>query len=568
MADNGLKRGFLEGKAEEVPETAAAFERLLEKDLAECARLREVKNDDSTPYASRYDERELLQRLRKVCDRARDCDGERRDLGLKYVAIIDVLLGANFMETEETGPGFDALTRAEEALRPDEPAHVLACVDAANHLGMVFSARGDYDDAVKSLMEAKDTYDRAGKDLPAPRAPLGDDLDAAIRLERLHTQTLFYLAQVHGHNGDGERSAVFCHATLRRQLEGHTTEHEPHEWCKNALQLATYYINHDSMAVAEHCLAAAGCVMDTIPGAQRVDGDGAVAEKDGELQANVHLAWAELWRAVLRRAAEVKKDDEGLGGQAGARFSLEGGDLRFDLLRLPEASTECVDPRSVRSFDEAREVYKRGARRVRDAKAYFRLDGFVSDHYACANLDAQLLAALVPFERDPRRVIAMHKRRASLLQPILDSISHKAFHGICRQMMFDLGSIYDRVLDVKVALHQNADGDIKTRKLMATVQLCDKYLTMFTESFRTPEGTLPPRVEVENEEVFLTAYFTIGRAYGKLTTPEAVGKSLKAYEAVVAYADKNDVACLAEEIGLAREMVALLPSKLRGVEGK
>lgn len=38
-------------------------------------------------------------------------------------------------------------------------------------------------------------------------------------LEKVHTLTLYYLAQVYGTLGNPLKSAIYCHNTLRRQLE-------------------------------------------------------------------------------------------------------------------------------------------------------------------------------------------------------------------------------------------------------------------------------------------------------------------------------------------------------------
>lgn len=38
-------------------------------------------------------------------------------------------------------------------------------------------------------------------------------------LEKVHTLTLYYLAQVYGTLGNSLKSAVYCHTTLKRQLQ-------------------------------------------------------------------------------------------------------------------------------------------------------------------------------------------------------------------------------------------------------------------------------------------------------------------------------------------------------------
>lgn len=42
-------------------------------------------------------------------------------------------------------------------------------------------------------------------------------------LEKVHTLTLYYLAQVYGTLGNPIKSAIYCHTTLKRQLESNVS---------------------------------------------------------------------------------------------------------------------------------------------------------------------------------------------------------------------------------------------------------------------------------------------------------------------------------------------------------
>lgn len=572
---DGLKRGFLnDDEPVRVPESAEALAERVRDDLAECERLRAIVNDESTPFDSRYDERRVLQRLLKALEQYGEGDAVRADLARTPLGVVCSLLGNNFVDTEEAGAGAAPLGRAIEMLGTG-PAELLHRVDALNHMGMICSEREKPEEALAHLTEAKALYEKAMAEGAEPLVPVDTRCatPAIERLEQLHTHTLFYLAQVHGHMGNAPQSAIHAHATLRRQLNSAAASFEPHEWCKNAMQLATYYCSARLFDIAEHCLHAADRVLGSIEEGKRRDAEsGALTERFQELRANIHLAWGELLRAVLKAgkqggASERPAAAPADGGGAPIRLSLEEERLTFtaSLPGLPPASAACADPASLVDFASAREVYKAAAVRVQQAKRYFVLDGFVTDHYACCNLEAQLWAAVALYETDGRRLLAMHRRRAALLGPLLDAINPKAYHAIGRQMAFDLGTIYGDILDVRMVLLKGLPPDKQGPKALPAVEDAAKAIRRFLDFFRNAEGVMPERVDPENEEVFLTAYFNLARAYGKVDDKEALGASLQAYEFIAAYAKKHAVPFMPEEIRMAKEMVELLPPKIAQV---
>lgn len=572
-SETALKKGFLntEDEAVHVPESAEALAERVADDLAECERLRAVADDASAPFDSRYDERRVLQRLLRALERSGEGGGSRAELARAPLGVVCALLGSNFVDTEEAGAGSAPLGRALETLGAG-PAELLHRVHALNHMGMLCSEREEAAEALAHLREAKALYERATAAGAEPLAPPDARcaLPARERLERLHTLTLFYLAQVHGHLGESLQSAVHAHATLRRQLHSAAAEFEPHEWCQNAMQLATFYVGARLFPLAEHCLHAADRVLGGIDEAKRRDEAGALSDKYCELRANVHLAWAELLRAVLRAAkhggggpgpADVVPAD---GGGAPIRLSLEEERLTFSasLAGLPAASPACADPACLSDFGAAAEVFRKALAHALLAERRFVLDGFVSDHCACANMRAQLWAAIALHEPDARRALAMHRRRASLLEPLLAALNPQAFHSLCRQLAFDLGGINADILEVRAAMLRGLPAARLRARLGPAVEDAARSLRRFLAFFNDAKGGTPERVDADNEEVFLSAHFSLARAYGKLEDQEALGESLREYEFIAAYAERHEVPFMQEEVRIAREMCDLLPTKV------
>ena len=169
-------------------------------------------------------------------------------------ALLNGLLGRNFMDTEEPGAAQPKLEAAIEVLE-GSPEEAVALVDALNSLGVLWANRGE---AQRSL----ELLERAQKAHAAARAD-GANLEAKQRLEDQYTLTTFYLAQAYGLLGRRAESAAHCHETMKRQLArrgmsgGGEFAYDAREWARNACDLSKYYCSVERYDVAEHCLRAA-----------------------------------------------------------------------------------------------------------------------------------------------------------------------------------------------------------------------------------------------------------------------------------------------------------------------
>jgi KIF-binding protein len=67
--------------------------------------------------------------------------------------------------------------------------------------------------------------------------------DGDEKLEKTHTLTLYYLAQVYGTLGQQLKSALYCHNTLKRQLE--SKDFDSIDWALNAATLSQFFATHN-----------------------------------------------------------------------------------------------------------------------------------------------------------------------------------------------------------------------------------------------------------------------------------------------------------------------------------
>ena len=118
-----------------------------------------------------------------------------------------------------------------------------------------------------------------------------------------------------------------------------------------------------------------------------------------EAIANMDISYVDLWLALLRCCSwgRFSSDDDEERTEATAEGAALGplSGLAFDGLTLPALTPVCLDPSSVKSFEDARAVYLKAASHAARAKAFFILDGFVTSHFDVLNREVSLYQ--VPF---------------------------------------------------------------------------------------------------------------------------------------------------------------------------
>lgn len=312
-------------------------------------------------------------------------------------------------------------------------------LESLNCLGCLESGFGEVESALEHLTRALDLY--AQQDLGtlgtlslAETQQQPDGLARSLARSH-HCFTHYYLAQVYAAQGEGGKAAAACLATLQLQLE--TGQWSADDWTRNCLGMADYCMVEGLRRCGQLLLE---CCDAFVPWAAHQG-----QQVDEDLQAHVSAAWGRLATAILREAAAGHRRDiggdedeetsasssSGVGGGAsndGEEEEEEGVPLLAAarciaaLLGL-EPSASLPRPRELASFEAAREVFSLGLRRFQSALGRFQLDGWVTDHLSLQLEVSALWRWLQEFEPDLHRRCVMHKRRTSLLEPLLQGIN-------------------------------------------------------------------------------------------------------------------------------------------------
>ncbi|KAG2493223.1 hypothetical protein HYH03_008639 [Edaphochlamys debaryana] len=311
-----------------------------------------------------------------------------------------------------------------------------------------------------------------------------------------YTSTLYYLAQVYGHMKLSDKSALYCAATLYRQLAG--GKYDIDTWVNNCLQLGGYYAKVHAYGLAMYCHAAAQAV---------VDRDTAAGAELGEdTAANIKLAMARVYH--MRLAASHARSVEGKPlEQHYPDVSHFPDYLRFQGLKVAAPdSFPWGEAALAKDFEGARELFNAGMPLFKEATAYYALDGWVTDHVGILMDLSNMYRCLAGFEPDPSRVAAMHRCRAQLLEPLSGGLNPTHYPGLSRSIDLELAHVYREISDVR-----EEQGGQKAKAAAAAASAA-KYYQRFIASFvNEATGQLPDRIDSDNEPYFLMASFGLGR---------------------------------------------------------
>lgn len=232
--------------------------------------LEEGSQTDPTdqPHKSRYAARQELLAMRAALEQLPAHSENHRS---KLAAVL-LTLGRIGLDTDELSEGEKNLAACITLLQGFErqPETVLVALNALNQFGILWSQREDVHKSKIHLELAESIYKdfKALDETPINISDLflaSDDIlstDSFLNLEKTHTLTLYYLAQVYGTLEDFLKSAVYCHTTLKRQLE--FNDYDPIDWALNSATLSQFFMEKNGFKQARHHLSAASLVLDKL----------------------------------------------------------------------------------------------------------------------------------------------------------------------------------------------------------------------------------------------------------------------------------------------------------------
>lgn len=229
------------------------------------------KNDpENEPYLSKYKAKEILSNMHESLTKLLNSESNMDSVKLQAMQGTVLLnIGIINMETEELTASERVLTEAIELLSPNssKPEIVVTLINIYNNLGILWSTRDEPGQAKGFLLKAKELYEsfKCTLQMPLPMEHVINNVGEAdvgdfMLLEKAYTLTLYYLAQVFGSLKENLKSAIYCHVTLRRQLQ--YSDYEPIDWALNSATLSQYFAEQNGFFQSRHHLAAASTILE------------------------------------------------------------------------------------------------------------------------------------------------------------------------------------------------------------------------------------------------------------------------------------------------------------------
>jgi len=388
--------------------------------------------------------------------------------------------------------------------------------------------------------------------------------------DRLH-EINELLKTIHGKLGNAKKAAEFCHTTLSRQLR--YNEYEVLDWCGNAATLSQFYINQDNYQSARYHLAAARTVFRRhFPR----DKEGGVEERVQECEAHINRLSGKYGLFLL----EYSQNQSVLSRVYQALENVENPDdeaienPEFDSLDVTEEVSQVTD-RKITDWDEAKKTFIWSQKNLTASQTFFSLEERCSDYVEISRDISQLYKYLISWETDNDRASKMHRRRADLLEPLLEKLSESHYLLVIRQILFELGEIFSDLMELKTKRwNEEPENPHHAKKVNLMVSKAISYFIRFLDTMKV-EGRHPDKYNEESVRPALLARFHLGRLSSKFVVDENTEPQLRntltsftRYKEILDYCDQHEEAKLSidQEFEICQEMTRLLPLKIEQIK--
>lgn len=253
-------------------------------------------------------------------------------------------------------------------------------------------------------------------------------------------------------------------------------------------------------------------------------------------------------------------------------------ELRFSSLDAAVAEQEAIVPTALPTdFATAKVAYLAGAEWVVRSKAFFTLEDHVTDYVTTLQDHSCLYKRLAFFAEAPDDKCKLHKRRVDMLAGIEKELNPQYFLQVCRQLQYELAETvqemaYQKRSKFSDANPPDAHAHKKINKL--TMQAIRWYQSFVDSCRDLKTNEVPEQLEDTVVRPFLRAKFQQADLWRRVLVGSAADyvansqRSIALYNECIAYCavEKNsdpNYHQFAEELALAKEMVQMIPIKMR-----
>jgi len=536
-------------------------------------------NDPPTnPYDSKYKAFSKLEEMQEIMNNLTDPECQEHIDALQSYILVSC--GVIKAEVEEPTMGEKFLMRCLEMCdKVQEEKYTLSCrLSAHNQLGIIWCTRDEVIKSRQHLEKSLNIYFNF-KNENSREIFLFEDLmypdkyeakaNQEKNVEMLVTHTYYYLAQVHGKQGNSKKSAEYCHETLDRQMRN--SEYDPVDWCSNAAILSQFYLNEENFKSARYHLCSSLIIFEKHFDENKEE-DEERKEKIDMCRAHIDRLCGKYGETILEYShsesilAKVYKTIENVGNaEDEAVENPEFGDLDVS------SKIEEITDKKIVDWETARKTFIWTQKHFTASQEFYTMNEKCSDYVEITRDMSQLYKHLIYFEEDNDRKSKMHRRRADLLETVLKELSETHYLLVVRQILFELGEIFSDMMDLKTKRwNEEPNNPHHAKKVNMMVTQAIHYFTRFLDTMKV-EGKHPDKYNEDSVRPALLARFHLGRLASKFVVDENTEQHLRnvlttftSYKAIVDYCTRNEdgAKAMEEEFEVCQEMVRLLPVKI------
>lgn len=374
-------------------------------------------------------------------------------------------------------------------------------------------------------------------------------------MEEIRFGTSLSLAQFYTSLNDTKATMQALNTALYLQIALHKYPETLLSLRNDILRLADLYCDNGAFEEALHYLHAAEALT------PKDDPDEETLGKLLWAYGKFHEYRLQHYAKLHRRNVEQEYKGQKCFKESGRR-EFNDGWLNLPLKGVPP----WVSLSPITNFNEAREEFKEGTKRLEAALEFFPFELLCSLHINITQDICRLYESLSVFETDESRKIAYVQREISLLEGFPAKLNFNAYPTLIRQLLYDIGCLRETLVELRLAQRQRcqstagviSEKPISDNAVNKLIEKAMKYFQSFCQTWMNERvveehknNNLPPPhpttiiVEKESREVFFRslmrcAHLTTLKAFSSPREEfEGIEQACKDYQIALKFFENN-----------------------------
>lgn len=450
----------------------------------------ETEVDKLKPFENRYKSRKIYINLLEEISK----ENYKKEMFGRNILelILNLLLGTNFLETEERGGSQKYFEKCLELIEKKEFLNKLQknaifislLIDLYNTLGFNDINKDENTIGLDHLKKAHSFFKKE-KEILNSEIVLEKKLNSSLNFiltkfydlakkEDLNLMTEFFLAQAYGKLKDRENSAFFCGQTLQKQVLKRKKGEMPQNWdltdfANNCMGLSQYYIDKHTYLESLNILFLGVEIVKKESNEDNEDLLGHIFFQIGNTYKNLFD-----YNTILN-LAESEQD-------------MKAIEILINKITLDLKLEDKIDNLVVfENYDKSKEYFKKSFKYYKDAMLILKLDGYVTEYVEITKNIIQLYKITFRFEKEKGRILAIEQRIQTYLNDLLNIINPIHYKKIVIELRAELAESqtreFERFLDIYMKKGKKLNKmNLKGRKSLENWQIVIDYFFEIKET--------------------------------------------------------------------------------------